>query len=83
MILSPNPRDMVSPNDVAVRGWIITGFSIALCSHMTAWFPSRVGQFCALIIPAALAGVIHYIGARNAIRKYNKRNAIPGHGPAS
>lgn len=86
MILNPEPREMVRPYDVATRGWIITGTSLALCVNMAAWFPSQLGQFCALIVPAAIAAVLHYIGARNAIRKYEKRqqdSAIPRPGPVS
>lgn len=85
MIFRPEPREMVRPRDVAIRAWVITIFALYVFDRIYTMAPTNVGKFAAIIAALCLASGLHYIGARNAIRKHEvrKTNCHPAHDPAA
>lgn len=85
MFFSPEPREMVRPRDVAIRAWVITIFALYLFDTVHAMAPTRVGKTVAIFAALCLSGGLHYLGARNAIRKHEARkvNCRPGHDHAA
>lgn len=85
-LIGPEPSEMVRPHAVAVRAYLILIFALFAYDTVYTWLPTNTGKGLALFAACAITYGLHYIGARNAIRKYEWRkqaaSCSPVDGPA-
>lgn len=85
MVFSPEPSEMVRPRSVAMRACVITIFALYIFDRVYTMLPTNAGKTAAIFAALFLSGVLHYIGARNAIRKHDtsKTNCRHAHDHAA